>query len=312
MFKRKPLTLAMATVLGVASLTSIYTGSVLAQDQDQNAEEELLIEEVVVTGSRIVRKELVSAQPVEVLDSAAIDATGLNNVGDILMNITASDGTGLRPITTATNGSDGSQEISLRNLGADRTLILVDGRRWVTDTDQTVDLNTIPVAMIERIEILKDGASAIYGSDAIAGVINVITKKDFEGVQFDIYYGETSKGDGAQENYALTMGANGDRSNAVFSISYTARTKFSPVIARFPMFLIMVVRNPGSHSCAVLRSLNTLVFGISVWFSYRARMVRIPTTTKAGRTRGVITLRRSTTCNSRSNATTCSPAHNMN
>ena len=221
MSKRKPLTLALATALGVASLGSILATPVFAQDQA--AEDELLVEEVIVTGSRIVRKDLVSAQPIEILDSAAIDATGLNNVGDILMNITASDGTGLRPITTATNGSDGSQEISLRNLGADRTLILVDGRRWVTDLDQTVDLNTIPVAIIERIEVLKDGASAIYGSDAIAGVINVITKKDFEGAQFDVYYGETEKGDGAQENYALTMGANGERSNAVFSISYTSQ-----------------------------------------------------------------------------------------
>lgn len=218
MFKHKPLTIALATALG-----SMLAFPVFAQDQSAEAEEELLVEEVIVTGSRIVRKELVGAQPVEILDSAAIDATGLNNVGDILQNITASDGTGLRPITTATNGSDGSQEISLRNLGADRTLILVDGRRWVTDIDQTVDLNTIPVAIIERIEVLKDGASAIYGSDAIAGVINVITKKDFEGAQFNVYYGETQKGDGAQENYSMTIGANGDRSNAVFSISYTAQ-----------------------------------------------------------------------------------------
>jgi iron complex outermembrane receptor protein len=223
MSTRKPLTLALATALGAVSLGSILAMPVYAQDQAQEAEDELLVEEVIVTGSRIVRKELVSAQPVEVLDSAAIDATGLNNVGDILMNITASDGTGLRPITTATNGSDGSQEISLRNLGADRTLILVDGRRWVTDIDQTVDLNTIPTAMIERIEVLKNGASAIYGSDAIAGVINVITKKDFEGVEFNVYYGQTAEGDGDQENYSLTMGANGERSNAVFSISYTAQ-----------------------------------------------------------------------------------------
>ena len=216
--KLKLLSLAVATAFGVASLAN----PVYAQDE-QGDEDELLIEEIIVTGSRIVRKELISENPVQVLSNADIEATGLNNLGDVLMNITASDGTGLRPVTTATNGSDGSQQISLRGLGADRTLILVDGRRWVTDIDQTVDLNTIPLAMVERIEILKDGASAIYGSDAIAGVINVITKKDFEGISAYAYYGSTSDGDGSQKNLALTIGAGDDTKNVVMGMSYTSQ-----------------------------------------------------------------------------------------
>ncbi len=137
--------------------------------------------------------------------------------------LSSTDGTGLRPITTQTNGSDGASQISLRNLGAERTLILVDGRRWVTDGSGIVDLNTIPSSMIERIEVLKDGASAIYGSDAIAGVINIITKKEFEGVQLDAYYGTTSAGDGAQDNYGVTIGANGERGNGVVNINYSSQ-----------------------------------------------------------------------------------------
>lgn len=233
MLKTKLLAAAMAAALGAGSFA--LSGSALAQD----AEGAEPIEEIVITGSRIVRKELTAAQPVQVLDAAAIEATGLNNLADILMNITASDGTGLRPITTATNGSDGSQEISLRNLGADRTLILVDGRRWVTDLDQTVDLNTIPLAMIERVEILKDGASAIYGSDAIAGVINVITKTDFDGIVMDINYGETAKGDGAMQTIALTMGSSNENGTALLSVSKTSQEEIMAgdrEISRTPVY----------------------------------------------------------------------------
>ncbi|MBT8066125.1 MAG: TonB-dependent receptor [Gammaproteobacteria bacterium] len=204
--------------LGVIALAVGYSPGAIAQGAEPEQ-----IEEIITTGSRIIRKELTDAQPIQVLDAGAIEATGLNNLGDILMNITSSDGTGLRPITTATNGSDGTQQISLRNLGADRTLILVDGRRWVTDIDQTVDLNTIPLAMVERIEVLKDGASAIYGSDAIAGVINVITKSDFDGITLDLQYGETAKGDGANQTISLTMGTSDEDSSAVLSVSFTSQ-----------------------------------------------------------------------------------------
>jgi len=214
----------LATVVAAALGATCFALSapVLAQDDAASADGQP-IEEIITTGSRIVRKELTDASPIQIISAGDIDATGLNNLADILMNITASDGQGLRPITTSTNGSDGRQNISLRNLGADRTLILVDGRRWVTDLDQTVDLNTIPLAMVERIEVLKDGASAIYGSDAIAGVINVITKNEFDGIVLDMYYGETSDGDGAMETLALTMGSTNEEGSAVLSVSFTSQ-----------------------------------------------------------------------------------------
>jgi outer membrane receptor protein involved in Fe transport len=202
--------------------TTALAGTGVAFAQDTPSDDELDV--VTVTGSRIPRSsEVEGASPVLTIDRAAIEATGLTSVGDILFNITASDGGALRNVTTSTNGSDGTQNISLRGLGATRTLVLVNGRRWVTAgiTNQAlVDLNSIPISVIERIEVLKDGASAIYGSDAIAGVVNVITRKNFDGAEANVYLGAYTKGDGFQQSYDFTVGSNGDRWNAVVSLAY--------------------------------------------------------------------------------------------
>ena len=199
--------------------TTALVGSGVAFAQDAPSDEELDV--VTVTGSRIPRSaEVEGTSPVLTIDRAAIEATGLTSVGDILFNITASDGGALRNITTSTNGSDGTQNISLRGLGSTRTLLLVNGRRWVTQGTGDVDLNTIPISVVERIEVLKDGASAIYGSDAIAGVVNVITRKNFDGAEANAYLGSYSKGDGFQQSYDFTIGSNGDRWNAVISLGY--------------------------------------------------------------------------------------------
>ncbi len=202
--------------------TTALAGTGVAFAQDSESDE---LDTVVVTGSRIPRSsEVEGTSPVLTIDRATIDATGLTSVGDILFNISASDGGALRNVTTSTNGSDGTQNISLRGLGETRTLVLVNGRRWVTSgvtNSALVDLNTIPISVVERIEVLKDGASAIYGSDAIAGVINVITRKNFDGAEANVYLGSYTKGDGFQQAYDFTVGSNSDRWNAVLSLSYT-------------------------------------------------------------------------------------------
>ncbi len=194
----------------------------IAFAQDTPSEDELDV--VTVTGSRIPRSsEVEGTSPVLTIDRAAIEASGLSSVGDILFTITASDGGALRNVTTTTNGSDGTQNVSLRGLGANRTLVLVNGRRWVTSgitNAALVDLNSIPISVIERIEVLKDGASAIYGSDAIAGVVNVITRKNFDGAEANVYLGSYTKGDGLQQSYDFTVGSNSDRWNAVVSLAY--------------------------------------------------------------------------------------------
>lgn len=209
----------LALCVGAASL--VASVGALAQGTAQGGAEEL--ETVVVTGSRIARVDTESTQPVLVVDRADIEATGLNNLFDVLNNLAVSDGSGLSTVTTQTNGSDGSQQISLRGFGANRTLILVDGRRWATDIDATTDLSTLPLAIIERVEVLKDGASAIYGSDAIGGVINIITRRDYSGASVNLYIGETEKGDGRREAADITVGAASDRSNGVISVSYSSQ-----------------------------------------------------------------------------------------
>jgi iron complex outermembrane receptor protein len=226
---------AIKFALFVGAASSVASVSAFAQEKDAAK----TLDRVEVTGSRIKRVDAETTQPIAIVTRADIEKTGLTNVFDILNNITSSDGSGLSTTTTQTNGSDGSQQISLRGLGADRTLVLVDGKRWITDIDGTVDLSTIPVAIIERIDVLKDGASAIYGSDAIAGVVNIITRKNFEGAQFGTSYGQTTKGDGAQNSADITVGAAGERSSAVLSVSYSEQKAIyagDRLISREPYF----------------------------------------------------------------------------
>ena len=164
--------------------------------------------EVVVTGSRILQDVAQSTQPLSVVSAADIEKTGLASVGDLLEQLT----TGGSALNAKFNSSGnfgyppdgggigaGSAQVDLRNLDSNRTLVLVDGLRWVNESSASgvsgsADLNTIPLSIIDRIEVLEDGASSIYGSDAIAGVINIITKKRFDGVEVTGYGGTYSKG----------------------------------------------------------------------------------------------------------------------
>jgi iron complex outermembrane recepter protein len=116
------------------------------------------------------------------------------------------------------NGNPGLATVSLRGLGPNRTLVLVNGKRpAAAATDGYVDLNMIPTSIIERVEVLRDGASTVYGSDAIAGVVNIITKKNFEGVDIDFGYDVTDENDGDLTNFAMTFGSTFDRGNFVLS-----------------------------------------------------------------------------------------------
>jgi iron complex outermembrane receptor protein len=207
-------------------LAAIYGGTAFtaapAIAQDQDAEQ---LETVTVIGSRIKRTDIETSQPVFVLERQDLQRTGLTSVGDILQDLATS---GATLNTTFNNGGNGETRINLRNLGSNRTLVLVNGRRWVTGLGGQVDLNTIPVSVVERIEILKDGASAIYGSDAIAGVINITTRDNYDGAEASIYLGENEEGDGRTEAYDFTIGSSTDRASAVVNVSYV---KQEPIFA---------------------------------------------------------------------------------
>ena len=190
-------------------------------------EEDEPLEEIITTGSRIARNEFSSSSPITVVDGDEVLQSGVVSIDEFLKDIPAF--TGYQMGTSTNNGSvNGTKNLDLRGLGFNRTLVLINGRRMIGDNSASlgnggaVDLNAIPESMIKRVEVLKDGASTAYGSDALAGVINIILHDDFEGFEFGLRYGEGME-DGQAANdllYALG-GISSDRGNMVASLSYT-------------------------------------------------------------------------------------------
>ncbi|MGX4641543.1 TonB-dependent receptor domain-containing protein [Massilia sp. SYSU DXS3249] len=179
------------------------------------------LQRVEVTGSRIRAVDLATAQPIQIMSQEQIQKSGLVTVGDILNTLSSAGSPDFsRGAVLTSNREMGGQFLNLRNLGSNRLLVLVDGKRWSQSVDGFTDMSTIPSSMIERMEILKDGASAIYGSDAIAGVVNIILKKQMEGGQFSGYVGQNKEGDGKTEDWALSYGIAGDKGSLMFGLSH--------------------------------------------------------------------------------------------
>ena len=199
---------------------SLGAGSAFAQEEE-------VIEEIHVTGSRLARDpNLTGALPVQTVGAQEIQQSGefsivdvVNDVPALLMSITSE-----QSIDAAAEFDDGANVLNLRALGAERTLVLVDGRRHVGGLQGTsaVDVGSIPMRLVERIEVLTGGASAIYGADAVTGVVNFIMMDNFEGFNVDASYGISADGDGGQTAITATWGTNfaGDRGNFVASVDY--------------------------------------------------------------------------------------------
>ena len=188
----------------------------------QTSDDEPTLEEVVVTGSRIKRSDIDSISPISVLSSEDLSVSGnltLENFIQDQPSVNGGDfGGGVN------NGNPGLATVSLRGLGASRTLVLVNGKRFAAaSTNGFVDLNMIPTAIVERVEILRDGASTVYGTDAVAGVVNVITKKDFEGVDFQVGYDVTDENDGKMYNASVVMGTSSDKGSFVVGAQMNKR-----------------------------------------------------------------------------------------
>ena len=180
------------------------------------------MQRVEVTGSRIRQVDLETAQPIQIMSQEQIQKTGLVTVGDILNNLSSAGAPDFsRSGSLTSNAEAGGQYVSLRNLGSNRLLVLVDGKRWTQTVAGYTDLSTIPSSMIERLEILKDGASSIYGSDAIAGVVNIILKKTMQGGQVSLYTGQNEKNDGKNKDFSLSYGAGDDKASLMFGLSHT-------------------------------------------------------------------------------------------
>ncbi|BDA61160.1 TonB-dependent receptor [Shewanella xiamenensis] len=205
-------------LIGGVAATALNVPLVMAADE---AGADKKVERIEVTGSRIKRTDMEAASPVLVMNRDELEATGMISIGDILQTIPAA-GSALN--TAFNNGGDGSTNMDLRNLGAQRLLVLVNGKRWISSLGSTVDLNTIPTSSIERIEVLKDGASAVYGSDAIAGVVNIITRKNFEGVEVSVYGGQNAKyDDGRQYTADFTAGSVSEKGGLLFNMSHVTQ-----------------------------------------------------------------------------------------
>ena len=184
--------------------------------------------DIVVTGSRIQRRDASAVGPLTTLTSQDIAFTAPTSVGDLLQSLPS---VGVSLNSNGTQGTAfGVSSINLRYLGSaegsgNRTLVLVDGHRWVNAVGgrgfrDFVDLNTIPLGIIDRIEVLKDGASAIYGADAIAGVVNIQTKQRVDGFEANVRVGITDRGDNQNLSGYLNWGSRGDRFSVLLSASY--------------------------------------------------------------------------------------------
>ena len=210
-------------ILAAAMLSPSIACAQSAQESDDSGISDQVI---IVTGSRIAQREIDAISPVQVVTQEAIQNSGVTNIQDLLLENPVFGTPALSRTNSAflTSGT-GAATVDLRDLGSDRTLVLVDGRRVVAGIpgSSTVDLNVIPTQFIERVDILTGGASSLYGSDAVAGVVNFVYRKDFEGIEAEGQYGLTQRGDNAEYRANVTFGGNfnDDRGNIMVHLGYS-------------------------------------------------------------------------------------------
>ena len=219
MFIRKSLSHGVRLTVGIMALTTT-PAAVFAQTSAAT-------EEVIVVGSRIRRDVFNSPSPVQMIDREQSVLAGLISTGDLLQQSGVTSGSG--QLNNAfggfvTNGGPGANSISLRGLGSGRTLVLINGRRVMPSGTRgsvgATDLHTLPNAIVQRIEILREGASSIYGSDAIAGVINIVTQQDIDGLTVEGQFTSPLDGDGEQARFSIVGGISGDRWQASGALEY--------------------------------------------------------------------------------------------
>jgi outer membrane receptor protein involved in Fe transport len=243
--KSSNLSQAVKLALLSAGTTALASSPVLAQEEVEE------IEEIITTGSRLVRTDLEAVSPLQVVDNEEFIISGIVNVEqklNELPSVLPSFG------PSSNNPGDGTARVDLRGLGTARTLVLVNGRRYVPSTQAgVVDLNTIPGTLIKQVDVVTGGASAVYGSDALAGVVNFQLVDDFEGVEIGALYDVTTEGDAEKYNFDITMGGNFDsgKGNAVVYASYTKREALFQGDRDFSTFALTdsaPVGTPGQNS----------------------------------------------------------------
>ncbi|GER05318.1 hypothetical protein JCM17846_30000 [Iodidimonas nitroreducens] len=221
--KSRRLRLLAASSIGILAMTSSAVWS--QESTDEEDEEALEVEEIVVTGSRISRAPGMEASPVLSIDGDAVKLSGFNNLADFLSDIPALQGSQVPDDTTgAVLGTSGLSLLNLRQLGEQRTLTLIDGRRQVGSDPGTaaVNIDTLNFLMVERTEVLTGGASSIYGADAVSGVVNFVLRKNFEGLELDGQFAIDENGEGQSARFSGIMGGNfaNNKGNAMLAFEY--------------------------------------------------------------------------------------------
>lgn len=215
-------------LLSLAAVTVATTGQAIAQDEEE--EEPKKLQRIEVTGTQIDRVDIEGTSPVTSFSREEIERSGVTTLQELIRELPAA---GPGSFNTQNDSQDdtssGTAAISLRGLGASSTLTLVNGRRVVRAaqaqdiTTGFVDLNSIPISAIERVDILKDGASPVYGTDAIAGVVNIILRDDYEGFQIEVGTGTSSEGDADEDTIEMVWGTSYEGGNAVVTLNHLKR-----------------------------------------------------------------------------------------
>ena len=226
--RRTPLATAIGSIFAASAMTMPQLA--LGQVDDEQDIDQDVIEEVVTTGSRIKKDAFTTTSPMDIVDVDVASVQGIANIGQLLQSNTIAAGS--PQVTSATsaqfvqNGGLGASTISLRGLGANRTLTLINGRRagpaGIKGAVSSFDLNVLPLSTIERVEILKDGASSIYGSDAVAGVVNIITRKE-DGGTIDGFVSTPTTSGGEETRLSASWGKTFDRGNFRVTADYNKR-----------------------------------------------------------------------------------------
>lgn len=219
---------ALPFALSLLTANLLVANTALAQDDDRN------LEEVVITGSYIKGSGTDEATPVDVLDSDYIQKQGALTIGELTQKLAVSSGTENNPDSFTSGSTQGTSNVNLRGLGLTSTLVLVNGKRQTiaaaiaNDGSVFVDTATIPMAALERVEILKEGATATYGSDAVAGVVNFILRDDFEGLEVSVGHQKVESSDQTTDDLSVLAGFGiGDKTNVILSGSFMQQDPMS-------------------------------------------------------------------------------------
>lgn len=226
----------MAAGAAALSMAMLIPGTALAQSASNNDQEATQVDEIVVVGSRIRRDNYNAPSPTQVVTREEATLQGFASTTEALQSTAVTGGSAQINNSYGgyvTNGGPGANTIGLRGMGPSRTLVLLNGRRVSPAGSRgsvgSADLNVLPTAMIDRVEVLRDGASSVYGSDAVAGVVNIQTRKNFEGLVFEAQRNEPleANGNGGSTRLSLTAGARGDRWRAAGSIERYERDELT-------------------------------------------------------------------------------------